>query len=228
MLEAFLNILPRLLQGLWTTLGLLILSAAGGLCLGVLMALAGISRHRILRAVSQVYRAIFRSIPGLVVLYFIYYGIAQLEVIRDSSLWLVFKHPYWCAWIALSINDGAFTSELLYGALKSVPRDYQQASAALGMSPVKTLWLIRMPIALRCVFPAYVTELIFLTKTTSIVSTITLMDLMGAADLLYKETFDPFLPLISAGLLYTLLIWLITRLTAVIESRAFRYPNIQT
>ena len=219
---------PRLLAGLWTTLGLLILSATGGLCLGVLMALAGISRYRILRLISQIYRAIFRSIPGLVVLYFVYYGVAQLEIVRESPLWVVLKHPYWCAWLALSINDGAFTSELLCGALKSVPRGYQQASAALGMSPSKTLWLIRMPIALRVVFPAYVTELVFLTKTTSIVSTITLLDLMGAADILYKETFDPFLPLVSAGLLYTLLIWLITRLSAFIESRAFPYPNIQT
>ena len=228
MLDAFLGFLPRLLDGLWITLGLLVLSAAGGLCLGILIALAGISKYRILRLISQLYRAVFRSIPGLVVLYFVYYGIAQLEVVRESPFWALFRHAYWCAWLALSINDGAFTSELLYGAIKSVPQGCQQASAALGMSPMKTLWLIQIPIALRLVFPAYTTELIFLTKTTSIVSTITLMDLMGAADILYKETFDPFLPLISAGLFYGLLIWLITNLSAFIESRAFRYPNIQT
>lgn len=224
--DFLIQILPRLLNGFGTTIGLLIPSAVGGACIGVAMALAGISKCRILRSVSQVYRAIFRSIPGLVVLYFIYYGIAQIEMIRQSFLWVVLKQPYWCGWLALTINDGAFTAELLYGALKAVPRNYLQASSALGMSRLKTLWLIRMPIALRLVFPAYTTELIFLTKTTSIVSTITILDLMGTADIIYKETFDPFVPLITAGMLYLLLISAITRLSAFIESRAFRYPNI--
>lgn len=221
-----LQILPRLLNGLWTTIELLILSALGGACIGILIALAGIARNSILRSVSETYRATFRSIPGLVVLYFVYYGIAQLEVVRASPLWTVFKQAYWCALLALSINNGAFTGELLCGALKLVPHECLQAGAALGLNPLKTLWLIRMPLALRLVLPAYTTELIFLTKTTSIVSTITILDLMGTADIIYKETFDPFVPLIAAGLLYLLLIFVITRLSALIESRIFRYPNI--
>lgn len=222
-----LELLPRLLDGFRTTVGLLVLCALGGACIGVVMALAGISNNRLLRSVSEVYRAVFRSIPGLVVLYFVYYGVAQLEIVRESPLWAILKQAYWCAWLALSVNDGAFTAELLCGALKAVPRGQLQASAALGLSPFKTLWLIQMPIALRIVFPAYTTELIFLTKTTSIVSTITILDLMGTADIIYKETFDPFVPLITAGLLYLLLIFGITKLAAFIESRAFSYPNIQ-
>lgn len=220
------QILPRLLNGFWTTIGLLIPSVLGGAGIGVAMALAGISKHRLLRSISQVYRAIFRSIPGLVVLYFIYYGIAQLEIIRQSPLWVIFKEPYWCGWLALTINDGAFTAQLLYGALKAVPRGCLQAGSALGMSRFKTLWLIRMPIALKLVLPAYTTELMFLTKTTSIVSTITVLDLMGTADIIYKETFDPFIPLITAGMLYLLLISGITRLSAFIQSRLFSYPSI--
>jgi His/Glu/Gln/Arg/opine family amino acid ABC transporter permease subunit len=226
MLDILLQILPRLLDGFWTTIELLVLSILGGVCIGVSMALAGISKWRILRFISEAYRAIFRSIPGLVVLYFVYYGIAQLDVMRESFLWIVFKQAYWCAWLALSINDGAFTAELLCGALKAVPGDYLQASAALGLNSFKTLWLIRMPIALKIVLPAYTTELVFLTKTTSIVSTITILDLMGTADIIYKETFDPFIPLISAGVLYLLLISVITRLSTLIESRVFQYPSI--
>ncbi|MBD2463156.1 ABC transporter permease subunit [Oscillatoria sp. FACHB-1407] len=226
MLDTLFHLLPRLLAGFWVTIELLVLSALGGVCVGAAMALAGIADCRLLRSISESYRAIFRSIPGLVVLYFIYYGIAQLEIVRSSLLWVVFKQAHWCAWLALSINHGAFTAELLCGALRAVPQDYLQASAALGLRPLKTLWLIRMPIALRLVLPAYTTELIFLTKTTSIVSTITILDLLGTADIIYKETFDPFVPLVTAGLLYLLLISVITHVSTLIESRVFRYPNI--
>ena len=81
--------------------------------------------------------------------------------------------------------------------------------SSLGLSKTLTFWLLRALGAFRLALPSYSNELILLLKATAIVSTITILDLLGTAKLIYTETFDPFTPLLLAAAIYLLLVWLI-------------------
>jgi His/Glu/Gln/Arg/opine family amino acid ABC transporter permease subunit len=219
------EMVPRLIAATGTTILLLGLSALCGLVIAVPMSLARLARNATLQGLSNAYVFVFRGTPALVQLYFIYYGFAQLEMVRESVLWTVFEDAYWCGLIALSLNTGAYTTEIFRGALMAVPRDYVEAGRALGLTERRMFWLIRLPTAFRLGLPAYGNELILLTKATSIVSTITILDLMGTAKLLYTETFDPFAPLLTAAALYLVLIYLMTRAIAALEY--FMFPHLR-
>jgi len=211
------NILPMLLDGLQLTILLLFLSAIGGIIVAIPMALAWRANNRFLYSISYVYVFVFRGTPALVQLFFIYYGLAQFEYFRNSIFWVIFNEPFWCGLFALSLNTGAYTTEILRGALKAVPQGEVEAALALGLNKFQIFKAIELPIAFRIALPAYGNELILLAKATSIVSTITLMDLMGMAKLLYTESFDPFAPLLTAGFLYLGLIFIITQIILILE-----------
>ena len=128
-METFLNWFPldlpliaqnfdRFLVGVWVTLGLTFLSLALGAALAVPLAIARASRHRVLNPLVWTYTYIFRGTPLLVQTYLLYYGAGQFAFIRDSWLWdPVLSQAWWCALIAFTLNTGAYTTELLRGAI---------------------------------------------------------------------------------------------------------------
>jgi octopine/nopaline transport system permease protein len=207
MLESVIDILPRLLDGLSKTLILLVVSSILSFPFAVLMALAYLSSNRIASGIAKSYLMIFRGTPALVQLYFIYYGFSMSAWMRDSWAWVLFESAWFCGVFALTLNTAAYQTEIFRGALQAVPTGLVDAARSLGLSRLQLFFLIRFPAAFRLALPAYGNELILLAKATSIVSTITILDLMGTAKLIYTETFDPFAPLLTAGALYLLLVW---------------------
>jgi len=207
----------RLLEGLGRTLILLAGAAVLSFPVALAMAVARLSRRRPLRWLSQSYVFVFRGTPALVQLYFFYYGFSMSETMRQSWAWEFFESAWFCGILALTLNTGAYQTEILRGALRAIPRDQLDAARSLALSDRKVFWLVRLPMAIRLGLPAYGNEMILLAKATSIVSTITILDLMGTAKLIYTETFDPFAPLLSAAALYLILVWAMQRAVSAAE-----------
>ncbi len=113
---------PRLFDGVWLTLELVLYSALAGLAIAVPLALMRASKNRVVSALPWAYIYFFRGTPLLVQIFLIYYGSAQFDLIRNTSLWEIFSEPFWCALIALTLNTAAYSAELVRGAIQSIPK----------------------------------------------------------------------------------------------------------
>lgn len=200
--------LPR---GLVLTLALTFASLASGFVISIPLAFLRASSNSWASGAVLAYTYVFRGTPLLVQLFLIYYGIGQLSLIRHSFLWPVLREPFWCAFIAFTLNSTAHTTEVFRGGIQAVPQGQMEAAKALGLSGFHTARLIIFPLTIRIALPAYVNEVIGMLKASSLASTITLLEITGLARQLVSETFAPYEVFIVAGALYLLLTLVITR-----------------
>ncbi|MGX5829408.1 ABC transporter permease [Mesorhizobium sp. 43Arga] len=199
----FLTIIPVLLAGLPLTLQLTAASMAIGFLLALLLALAQQGNRRIVIWPIRAFVGVFRGTPLLVQIFLIYYGLGQFRPsLQAIGIWWLFREPYWCAIIALSLNEAAYGSEILRGAIKAVPRGLTEAATASGMSKLLTLRLIVLPLALRQAIPNYSNEIILMVKGTSLASIITLMEVTGIAQGLISQTYRAVEVFVAAGAIY--------------------------
>ena len=120
--------------------------------------------------------------------------------LRAVGLWQFFREPYFCAILTLTLNTGAYTAEILRGAIRAVPYGEVEAGRAFGMTRALILRRVILPKAFRLALPAYTNEVIFLFQATSLVSIITIMDLTGVGRVLVAESFRTFEIWIFVGL----------------------------
>jgi octopine/nopaline transport system permease protein len=157
-----------------------------------------------------------RGTPLLVQLFLIYYGLPQLEFVRQSALWVWLREPMWCAIIAIALNAAAYQMELFAGAIASVPKGEKEAAKALGLHSFQSLRFIILPRAFRSVLPSYGNELILTLKATSLGSTVTIMELTGAARLIVSRTYAPYEVFLAAALLYLIISLCLTSFMTVL------------
>ena len=105
--------LPELLKASILTVELTLLSLIFGIFLGLFFAILRLSKNKIVYNISYYYSFIFRGTPLFVQLFIIYFGLAQIEFIRESFLWVVLRKPFWCAIIAFTLNTGAYQLKYL-------------------------------------------------------------------------------------------------------------------
>ncbi|WP_326844387.1 amino acid ABC transporter permease (plasmid) [Streptomyces sp. NBC_01558] len=180
---------PTILDGLLITLEVAVYSAVLGLLGGILLALARLSPSPVLRAVSWVYTWLFRSVPLIVVLLFLYNFSALYKTL---SVGVPFGPAFFSfdesrlatdmavAVIGLSLNEAAYASEVVRGGLLSVDQGQHEAASALGLPKRYQFARIVFPQALRSITPNYVNQLIGLIKGTSLVFYVSLLDLFGS------------------------------------------------
>ncbi|MFE2301761.1 amino acid ABC transporter permease [Streptomyces sp. NPDC059445] len=180
---------PTILDGLLITLEVAFYSALLGLLGGVLLALARLSRSPVLRAVSWVYTWLFRSVPLIVVLLFLYNFSALYQTV---SVGVPFGPAFFTfdesrlatdmavAVVGLSLNEAAYASEVVRGGILSVDQGQHEAASALGLPRRYQFAKIVFPQALRSITPNYVNQLIGLIKGTSLVFYVSLLDLFGS------------------------------------------------
>ena len=218
-----LDSIPKMLAGIGLTFQLLFLSGILGLILAVILLLMRISNRWYLVAPSMVYIYVFRGTPILVQIFIIYNGLPQFEFIRESIFWPILREPFGCAIVALTMNTGAYVSEILRGGVLGVDRGLSEAGAALGLSVRQRAIYIVAPIAIRLAIPAYSNDCISLMKSTALVSTITLADMMGIALTIYGETYAPYEIFISLAIIYMILTWFFQKAFGLFEKRMSRY-----
>ena len=212
--------LPRFASGAWVTVQLTTLSVLIGLVCAVPVALARLSPNPLLSWPAYGYMFYFRGTPLLVQIFLIYYGSGQfVSELRSIGLWQLFREPYFCAVLTLTLNTAAYTAEILRGAIQAVPFGEVEAGRAFGMSRTLILRRIILPKAFRLALPAYTNEVIFLFQATSLVSIITIMDLTGVGRAIIAETFRTFEVWIFVGLCYLVMSYAILYLLKCVEYR---------
>jgi polar amino acid transport system permease protein len=215
--------LPKLLSGALLTLELLALALIAGVLLAVPTALMRVSERPWLRVPAYAYIFFFRGTPLLVQIFLVYYGFGQFEAVRDSILWPVLREAFWCAVIAFALNTGAYTAEILRGAIMAVPAGEVEAARAFGMSPALAYRRIILPRAAGIALPAYGNEVILMLKGTALASTITLLDLTGMARTIIARTYTPVEIFLAAGAIYLALTFAFTRVWRLAERRLNRH-----
>lgn len=215
--------IPKMLEGIGLTLELLFLSTSIGLILAVITLLMRISGRRFLAWPAMAYIYVFRGTPILVQIFVIYYGLPQFDLIRESIFWAILREPFGCMVVALSLNAGAYVSEILRGGMLGVDRGLHEAGKALGMSTPQRFIYITTPIAVRLAIPAYSNDFISMLKATALASTVTLLDMTGVARTIVAKTFAPYEIFIAAAMIYMVMTWFIQRGFGLFERRMSRY-----
>jgi polar amino acid transport system permease protein/octopine/nopaline transport system permease protein len=221
-LAFIISIFPRLLAAVPLTLGLTLISGVIGNLLAVPVALARLSPNPLLWVPSAIYILLMRGTPLLVQTYLIYYGLGEVlpgSFIQKTFLWPYLKDGFWYAVFAFSLNTAGYTGEILRGAMSAVPKGEIEAAIAYGMSPWLRLRRVILPRAIQICLPAMSGETILLLKATSLASLITVWDIMGTARQIQKETYQIYEPLLAAGIIYIVTVFILTRLLNVLERR---------
>ena len=215
-------------EGLVTTLKLLITSLAVGAVLALLCALALVSRSWILRKVVGAFTYFMRGTPLLIQVYLIYYGFSQLEWVqaRWDAIWpwTYFKEPFFCAFLAFTLNTAAYTAEMLAGSIRETSKGEVEAARAMGMSRWQLMRRIVLPSAIRRTLPAYSNEVVMMLHSTSLASTVpSLVDLTGAASRVYSDYYLPFEAYIAAAAVYLSITFILIGIFRVAERHFLGY-----
>jgi polar amino acid transport system permease protein len=202
----------EILQGLWLTLQLTGESMIIGVTIGVVVAIMRLSPNRVLSGTAWVYTWFFRGTPVIAQLAFwfelhlIYpqlsIGIPFLPVsflhIDTTTLFT----PYLAALVGLALNEGAYMSEIVRSGLISVDEGQIEAATSIGMTRAQTLRLVILPQAMRVTIPPTGNEVISMLKTSSIASTVSVMELFGIQGLIAGGNYEIVPLLITASLWY--------------------------
>jgi polar amino acid transport system permease protein len=197
-----------LADGFWATLSIACTSIALSVSGGALLAFMALAKSQTLRSVNRVYVEVFRAIPLLVLLLWVYYG---LPVVFGIKLGV-----FAAGVIALSMSDAAFEAEIFRGGIQSIAVGQKEAAQSLGLSTWQSMRLVIMPQALRRILPALGNQFVYVLKTSSLVSVIGYQELTRRANELTLTEYRPLEIYTLLVLEYLILIliasWLVRRL----------------
>ncbi|MCC2321688.1 amino acid ABC transporter permease [Cellulomonas xiejunii] len=200
---------PLLSGAIRGTIPLTLISFAIGLVLALVVALARLSRNRLVSGAARVYISLIRGTPLLVQLFIIFYALPSLGLVID---------PFPSAVVAFSLNVGGYAAETIRAAILSVPRGQWEAAATIGLDHRLTLQRVVLPQALRVAVPPLSNTFISLVKDTSLASTIMVTELLRKAQEIAAPTYE-FMTLYSlAAVIY----WLICLVLSTGQSRLER------
>ena len=211
-MEAFLQYLtfPFLLEGMWLTLRIFLASMAGGLALGLVVALMRLSPFRLLSGLAWTYVWLIRGTPVLLQLVFLFDALPYIGIVMP---------PVTTAIIGFSLNEAAFAGEIIRGGILSVSRNQTMAAASLGMGPLLTLRRIVLPQAMRAILPAVGNDAISVLKGTSLASVIAVNELTLRSQQIVAQNFKFFPVFAAAGVMYLAVTTLIAGVQYVLERR---------
>ncbi len=220
MLDFVVQNAPRFLDGAVLTIQLAAFSCMIGFFVAIPIALMRLSKQRMLYAASIAYVFFFRGTPLLAQIFLIYYGSGQFRSVLDSmGLWVFFRDPWFCAMLTLTLNTAAYTSEILRGAIQSIPIGEVEAAIALGLKPFSRLRLIILPRAIGLAWPTYTNEVVYQIQATSLVSIITIMDITGVARVIGSRYFTFYEAFGIAAIMYLVLVYGFIFLARRVEAR---------
>lgn len=203
---------PELLSGAALTLSLSLAAMAIGLLVGTLGALALDSGGRVLRAVVRVYVEAIRNTPFLVQLFLVFFGLPKLGIGLDGNQ---------AALLAMSLNLGAYATEIIRAGVDSVGHGQIEAARALGLKPLQIFRRIVLFQALRNVYPPLCSQFILIMLASAIVSAVAAEELSGVANNIQSRTFRSFEIYIVVTGMYLAMTLSVQALLAVIGRLAF-------
>ena len=208
-----------LLSGLGITAIVSIMAIVVGIVLGFISCLMGLSRIWPLRVLSQIYVWVIRGTPMIVQAFIVYFGLPQLIQMFSPG----FKISAFAASaITLSINAGAYLSEIFRGGINAVDPGQIEAARSLGMSQARTMVRIILPQAVRITIPSLVNQFIITVKDSSILSVIGLADLVNRAKVYVGGTYQFFATYVLVAVFYLAVISALMVASRRIERRLNR------
>lgn len=203
-----------ILAGVKVTLQVVTLAGIIGFIIGTLLALCKIGRIKLLRIFADVYTSIFRGTPLVLQLMLIFFGLPQATGITFE--------PVTAAILAFGLNSGAYISEVIRAGIMAVDKGQREAAMALGVPYRQMMKDIILPQALKNILPALMNEYITLTKESAIVTVIGVMDVMRRSFMTASNTYAYLEAFMFAGLIYYVLVMILTFIGKLIERRMRR------
>ncbi|MBI3217378.1 MAG: amino acid ABC transporter substrate-binding protein/permease [Mycobacterium sp.] len=200
-----------LLEGLKMTVILTVVSIAIALVLGIIFGLLRVSRSIWLRAIGTTYVDIFRGTPLLVQAFFIYFGIPSAAGFQMSALT--------AGIITLSLNAGAYMTEIVRGGILSVDKGQMEAARSLGISYLPAMRKVILPQAIRTMIPSYINQFVITLKDTSILSVIGIAELTQTGRIIIAGNYQSFKMWLIIGIIYFVVIMALTKLSDRLEKR---------
>ncbi len=214
---------PRILNGIWVTLQLVVMSVLLGALISIPVAAGRLSNNPIIGGIAFGYSYFFRGTPLLAQTFLVYYGAGQFTAaLKAVGLWVFFKDAYFCAVLTFSLNTAAYQAEILAGAIRSVPSGQWQAADSLGLRPFTTMFKVILPQALITSLRPYGNEVILMIKASAIASIITVLDLMGQTRYAFSKTYDLQI-YIWAAVIYLVTVEVLRRLWEMMERQITRH-----
>src|SRR5712691_4397155 len=203
--------LAFLLSGLGWTVSLALCAIAVSVVLGLAIALLGLANHRLARGVSRVYVEALRSIPMLVMVLWVFYG---LPVVLGLAL-----DVFAAGVVALALCDSAFEAEIFRAGIQSIDRGQHEAAETLGLGFVDKMRFIILPQAIRRILPPLGNQFVYMLKTSSLVSVIGLAELTRKANELVVTEYRPLEIYTALIVEYLVLILIVSWAVRLLERR---------
>lgn len=238
--QVFSEAFPMLLRGLWVTLEITVASLILAVALGLVSCLMGLSSVAVLRWLSKGYVWLIRGTPLLVQVFFVYFGFPQLvqsighsmtgaEGSFSSLIGDVLGNfrisAFMASLVTLSLNAGAYMSEIFRGGIQAVDSGQMEAARSLGMSKGRAMYRVVLPQAFRICVPSLVNQFIITLKDTSIVSIISLQEIVYNARIYIGRTMLSFGTWIVVGAMYLLVITVLSALSRYVEKKLNNDPR---
>lgn len=203
-----------LLDGVWLTLQLSASAMVVALAIAVVTVIARRSSFRLLRWAAKIYIEVIRNTPFLVQIFIIFFGLPAAGVRLGPDV---------SALIALALNGGAYSAEILRGGVEAIPRGQFEAGSALALGRMQVFFYIILKPALRTIYPALTSQFILILLTSSVVSSISASELTNAGQILETRTFRSFEVYFVITAIYLAMSLSFSQLFSAIYKMAFRY-----
>ncbi|WP_449376622.1 amino acid ABC transporter permease [Bacillus safensis] len=210
-MDTIINAFPYLIDGLQTTLYIFVVAIILGFIIGLIVALFRLSPFKILNFIALVFVNAIRGTPFIVQLFFIYFGLNTLEFISLDRV------P--AGIITVAINAGAYFSEIIRAGIQSIDKGQTEAARSLGFTGGQNMRFIVLPQAFRRMLPAITNQAIISLKDTSLLSIIGIADIMQRGQVQASATFDPLNVWLIVGVIYFVIIYLLSLLASYAERR---------
>ena len=210
-LDALIESLPQLFEGLKITIVLTLLSLLLGSLLGMIMAVGRVYGNKLLSFLIYIYEKTFRGIPLLVIFFLIYFGLAEIGINID---------PFTSAILGLGLRSTAYQAQIYRSAINSIPEGQMIAARSMGMSKIMAIRYIILPQVLRLSIPGWSNELTIVLKDTSIAFSIGVIDLMRQGRYIYSVNYELVLQvLLLIALIYFIMVFSINKVLNYLEKK---------
>ena len=199
------------IQGIINTLLLSIIGVFFGIIIGMVLSLLRLSKYKILRGISLTYLEFFRCTPLMIQVFFMFFATPELLKINLS--------PFYAGAIALSLNSGAYVSEIIRSGINSIDKGQMEASRSLGLGYGKTMRYVIIPQAIKNILPTLGNEFIAIIKETSTLTVIGVAEVMYTTDRVKASTWVSTPPIIVAMVIYFVITFTLSKVIAIFERR---------
>lgn len=209
--DIIVSALPILLKGLQVTLYIFLIAIILGFLIGLVIALLRLAPLKILNWIAKAYVDAIRGTPFIVQLFFIYFGINSLQIVSLNSTT--------AGIITVAINAGAYFAEIIRAGIQSIDKGQTEAARSIGFTGAQTMRFIILPQAFRRMLPTITNQSIISLKDTSLLSVIGIADLTQQGQIQASATFEAFKIWLAVGVIYFIVIYLLTLLANFVERR---------